>query len=152
MPHHQTPNTAIPTKTHAESPKTHQGVTSQVSQQLALADAPARTWEPRTIRLRRMSIPAVITHHARRTVLRYKADRPFTGLLLTALSSFQALPAPIGTRPLPPAHHDPEGTTLAPGKARRPPRGDTRQTVTPNRHNRPHDTGNDATHTQSTSQ
>ena len=30
MPHHQTPNTAIPTKTHAESPKTHQGVTSQV--------------------------------------------------------------------------------------------------------------------------
>lgn len=30
VPHHQTPNTAIPTKTHAESPKTHQGVTSQV--------------------------------------------------------------------------------------------------------------------------
>ena len=29
VPHHQTPNTAIPTKTHAESPKTHQGVTSQ---------------------------------------------------------------------------------------------------------------------------
>ena len=29
MPHHQTPNTAIPTKTHAESQKTHQGVTSQ---------------------------------------------------------------------------------------------------------------------------
>ena len=52
----------------------------------------------------------------------------------------------IGTRPLPPAHHAPEGITLAPGKAR-PPRDDTRQTVTPNRHNRPHDTGNDATHT-----
>ena len=30
MPHHQTPNTAIPTKTHAKSPKTHQAVTSQV--------------------------------------------------------------------------------------------------------------------------
>ena len=29
VPHYQTPNTAIPTKTHAESPKTHQGVTSQ---------------------------------------------------------------------------------------------------------------------------
>ncbi len=28
MPHHQTPNTAIPTKTHAKSPKTHQAVTS----------------------------------------------------------------------------------------------------------------------------
>ena len=56
-----------------------------------MADAPARAWEPRTIRLRLMAIPAVI---ARRTVLRYKADHPFTGLLLTALSSFQALPAP----------------------------------------------------------
>ena len=66
-----------------------------VSQLLALADAPpARAWEPRTIRLRLMAIPAAITHHARRTVLRYKADHPFTGLLLTALSSFQALPAP----------------------------------------------------------
>jgi len=30
VPHHQTPNTAIPTKTHPESPKTHQAVTSQV--------------------------------------------------------------------------------------------------------------------------
>ena len=35
MPHHQTPNTAIPTKTHAESPKTHQSVTSQVWPPLA---------------------------------------------------------------------------------------------------------------------
>ena len=80
------------------------------SQLLALTSTPARTWEPRTIRLRLMSIPAVITHHARRTVLRYKADHPYTSLLLTALSSFQALPAPIGTRPPPPARHDPEGT------------------------------------------
>ncbi|VEI15505.1 Uncharacterised protein [Actinomyces viscosus] len=64
------------------------------SQPLALASTPARTWEPRTIRLRLMSIPAVITHRARRTVLRYKADHPFTSLLLTALSGFQALPAP----------------------------------------------------------
>ena len=31
MPHHQTPNTAIPTKTHPESPKTHQAVTSQAA-------------------------------------------------------------------------------------------------------------------------
>ena len=64
------------------------------TQMLALTGHPARKWEPRTIRLRLMSIPAVIAHHARRTVLRYKADHPFTGLLLTALSSFQALPAP----------------------------------------------------------
>ena len=41
-----------------------------------------------------MAIPAVIARHARRTVLRYKADHPFTDLLLAALSSFQALPAP----------------------------------------------------------
>ena len=60
---------------------------------LALADAPARAWEPRTIRLRLMAIPAVIARHAR------------------------------------------------------PPQGDTRQTATPNRHNQPHDTGNDATQT-----
>ena len=30
MPHHQTPDTAIPTKTHTSPPTTHQGVTSQV--------------------------------------------------------------------------------------------------------------------------
>ena len=29
VPHHQAPNTAIPTKTHTESPKTHQAVTSR---------------------------------------------------------------------------------------------------------------------------
>ncbi|OLO80729.1 hypothetical protein BKH12_13650, partial [Actinomyces naeslundii] len=55
------------------------------SQLLALTSTPARAWEPRTIRLRLMSIPAVIAHHARRTVLRYKADHPFTSLLLDGL-------------------------------------------------------------------
>ena len=64
------------------------------SQLLALADAPARAWEPRTIRLRLMSIPAVIAHHARRTVLRYKACHPWTSLLLDGLGHLQALPAP----------------------------------------------------------
>jgi len=59
-----------------------------------MADAPARAWEPRTIRLRLMSIPAVITHHARRTVLRYKACHPSTSLLLDGLGHLQALPAP----------------------------------------------------------
>ena len=29
-PHHQTPNTAIPTKTHTDHPATHQGVISQI--------------------------------------------------------------------------------------------------------------------------
>ena len=64
------------------------------SQLLALADAPARAWEPRTIRLRLMAIPAVIARHARRTILRYKADHPWTDLLLAGLGHLQALPAP----------------------------------------------------------
>ena len=64
------------------------------SQLLALASAAARRWEPRTIRLRLMSIPAVIARHARRTVLRYKADHPWTSLLLDGLRHLQALPAP----------------------------------------------------------
>ena len=41
-----------------------------------------------------MAIPAVITRHARRTVLRYKADHPFTDLLLAGLGHLQTLPAP----------------------------------------------------------
>ena len=59
-----------------------------------MASTPARAWEPRTIRLRLMAIPAVITRHARRTVLRYKADHPWTSLLLAGLGRLQALPAP----------------------------------------------------------
>ena len=37
-----------------------------------------------------MSIPAVIAHHARCTVLRYKADHPWTSLLLDGLEHLQA--------------------------------------------------------------
>ena len=54
MPHHQTPNTAIPTKTHTEPPKTHQAVTSQVAlleddpfQQAGyIAERIPREWNP----------------------------------------------------------------------------------------------------------
>lgn len=46
------------------------------SQMFALAATPARRWEPRTIRLRLMSVPAAIAHHVRRVILRYKADHP----------------------------------------------------------------------------
>ena len=63
-------------------------------QTLALARTPARKWEPRTLRLRLLSIPAVIARHARRTVLRYKARHPFTSLLVTGLRHLRALPAP----------------------------------------------------------
>ena len=55
---------------------------------------PARKWVPKTIRLRLMSIPAAIAHHARCTVLRYKAGYPWTGLLIDGLRHLQTLPAP----------------------------------------------------------
>ena len=45
MPHHQTPNTAIPTKTHPESPKTHQAVTSQVGDELSWVDLSLLWWD-----------------------------------------------------------------------------------------------------------
>ena len=44
------------------------------TQLLALTGHPARKWEPRTIRARLMHIPATIARHARRTLIRYRAD------------------------------------------------------------------------------
>ena len=41
-----------------------------------------------------MATPAVIARHARRTILRYKADHPWTDLLLAGLGRLQALPDP----------------------------------------------------------
>ena len=73
------------------------------SQLLAMADAPARAWEPRTIRLRLMAIPAVITHHARRTILRYKAARYLVG----GPGWSGAGPAAVGTGVLPLSADDP---------------------------------------------
>ena len=61
VPHHQTPNTAIPTKTHAKSPKTHQGVTSQV----LVADLPGVAVGQ--IDLRRFALLPVAQHVAQRT-------------------------------------------------------------------------------------
>lgn len=64
------------------------------SQLLALTGHRARRWEPRTIRLRLMHIPATIARHARRVVLRYRADHPWTHLLLQGIGRLQTLPAP----------------------------------------------------------
>ena len=64
------------------------------SQLLAPTDHPARRWEPRTIRARLMHIPATIARHARRVVLRYRADHPWTRLLLQGIGRLQTLPAP----------------------------------------------------------
>ena len=121
------------------------------SQLLALTSTTARAWEPRTIRLRLISILAVIVRHARRTVLRYKTGQPWSNLLLDGLRHLHALTGFLDTRLLHLVHHNPEGRTLAPGKAR-PPRGDTRQAVTPTCHNPTHNTGNDATKPHPTSQ
>ncbi|MCR2053871.1 hypothetical protein NSA19_13715 [Actinomyces bowdenii] len=41
-----------------------------------------------------MTIPAVIAYYARCTVLRYKADHPWTDLLLDGIGRLQAPPAP----------------------------------------------------------
>ena len=71
-----------------------------------------------------MSILAVIAHHARRTVLRYKTEHPWTSLLLDGLGHLQALTGSIDTRLLPPVHHAPEGRTLWP-----PERPDHRETT-----------------------
>ena len=64
------------------------------SQLLALTGHRARRWEPRTIRARLMHIPATIARHARRVVLRYRADHPWTRLLLQGIGRLQTLPAP----------------------------------------------------------
>ena len=64
------------------------------SQLLALTGHTARKWEPRTIRLRLMHIPATIARHARRTLIRYRADHPWTRLLLQGIGRLQTLPAP----------------------------------------------------------
>ncbi len=58
-------------------------------QMLALADHPARRWEPKRLRLRLFSIAARISHHARRTHLRLAAHAPHVDLLTTAVARLQ---------------------------------------------------------------
>ena len=64
------------------------------SAMLALTGTQARRWEPPTLRHRLMTIPAVIAHHARRTIIRYKARHPWTKLLIAGLTRLHSLPAP----------------------------------------------------------
>ncbi|PKY94650.1 hypothetical protein CYJ18_10775 [Actinomyces naeslundii] len=61
---------------------------------MPLAGTPTKCWEPKTIRLRQMRIPAVIARHAYRVIIRHKADHPWTNLLLDELGHLQGLPAP----------------------------------------------------------
>jgi hypothetical protein len=63
-------------------------------QMLALAEHPARRWEPKRLRLRLFSIAGRIARHARRTHLRLSAHAPWGELIQTALARLSAPPAP----------------------------------------------------------
>lgn len=58
-------------------------------QMLALADHPARRWEPKRLRLRLFSAAARLTRHARRARLRFAAHWPYSALITTALARLQ---------------------------------------------------------------
>ncbi len=60
------------------------------TQILALADHPARRWEPKTLRLRLFSIPARLVRHARRVHLRLSAHHPWAGLAFTTFGRLSA--------------------------------------------------------------
>nr|MBA2307865.1 transposase [Pseudonocardiales bacterium] len=64
------------------------------AQMLALAGHPARRWEPKRLRLRIFSIAGRIARTGRRTVLHLSSHAPWTELLLRALTTLRALPAP----------------------------------------------------------
>src|SRR5262245_7364282 len=59
-------------------------------QMLAL-DAPARTWEPRRLRLRLFSIAGRLTRSGRRLRLRIAATWPWASHLITAITRLQGL-------------------------------------------------------------
>ena len=63
-------------------------------QLLALTEHPARRWEPKRLRLRLLSAAGRLSRSGRRTRLHLARHGPWTALLLTALLTLQALPAP----------------------------------------------------------
>jgi hypothetical protein len=63
-------------------------------QMLALTGHHARRWEPKRLRLRLFSIPARLAVSGRRGVLHLAAHAPWTGLLLHAITTLRARPAP----------------------------------------------------------
>jgi hypothetical protein len=64
------------------------------AQMLALATHPARRWEPKRLRLRIFSIAGRLARSGRRTVLHLSDHAPWAQLLLHALTTLRALPAP----------------------------------------------------------
>ena len=61
---------------------------------LALAEHPARRWEPKRLRLRIFSIAGRLARSGRRIVLHLAAHAPRTPLLPTAINNLRALAAP----------------------------------------------------------
>ena len=64
------------------------------AQLLALHAHPARRWEPKRLRLRIFSLAGRLTRSGRRTVLHLPGHAPWAGLLLDAITTLRALPAP----------------------------------------------------------
>lgn len=61
---------------------------------LALTSSDGRRWEPKRLRLRLFSTAGRIARHARKTRLRLSLRAPWSGLITSALSRLEALPAP----------------------------------------------------------
>jgi hypothetical protein len=64
------------------------------TQMLALAQHPARRWEPKRLRLRIFSIAGRLARSARRTMLHLASHAPWTKLLVAALTNLRALAEP----------------------------------------------------------
>jgi hypothetical protein len=64
------------------------------TQMLALAEHPARRWEPKRLRLRIFSIAGRLARSGRRTVLHLATHAPWAGLLIEALTTLRALAEP----------------------------------------------------------
>ena len=60
-------------------------------QLLALADEPARRWEPKPLRYRLYTIPAVLARGGRQVRLRYAGHHPWVSVLIAALTVLTAL-------------------------------------------------------------
>ncbi|WP_214408306.1 IS1380 family transposase [Pseudonocardia lacus] len=63
------------------------------AQMLALAEHPARRWEPKRLRLRIFSLAARITRSGRRTVLHLPAHTPWAALLAAAITTLRGYAA-----------------------------------------------------------
>jgi DDE family transposase len=64
------------------------------TQLLALHDHPARRWEPKRLRLRIFSQAGRLARTGRRTVLHLAGHAPWAALLLQAITTLRAQPAP----------------------------------------------------------